>query len=260
MMNCMNKLVFLGTGTSSGIPTLGCDCPTCQSDDPRDTRFRTSAYIETEQGVKLLIDVGTDFRMQALTHRIHWIDGILITHSHHDHIGGLDELRQINFAMRRPIDLYGNALALQEIRERFSYIFKKTQEGGGKPQITLREIDAPQAFSVNGQRILPLRVTHGNLPILGFQIGNLSYITDASFIPPETCEQIRRAPVLVLNALHFMPHETHFTVAQALEVIDRIQPGVTYLVHMSHRVKHAEVEPTLPPNVHLAHDNLAIEF
>ena len=256
----MNTLTFLGTGTSSGVPSLGCDCATCQSADPRDKRLRASAYIVTEQGVKLLIDVGTDFRLQALTHRIHWIDGILITHSHHDHIGGIDELRQINLAMQRHVDLYGNALSLQEIRERFSYIFRETQIGGGKPQITLTEIDALREFSIHGQRILPLSVHHGTLPILGFQIGNLSYITDASSLPPETYERISRTPVLVINALHMKPHETHFTMAQAIEAIERIQPGAAYLIHMSHRVKHADFDHALPPNAHLAYDNLVIEF
>lgn len=256
----MSTLLFLGTGTSSGIPMLGCDCATCTSHDPRDTRFRTSAYVVTDSGVKLLIDAGTDFRLQALTHQLHWIDGILVTHSHHDHIGGIDELRQINFVMQRHIELYGTAFALEEIRERFSYIFKETQKGGGKPQLNLIEVQAFQEFQINGQPILPLDVIHGQIPIFGYQIGGLSYITDASYLPPETLERIHRTPLLVINALHFTPHSTHFNLEQALEMIERIQPGAAYLVHMSHRVRHADVEQTLPSNVHLAYDNLVVEF
>ena len=256
----MSTLLFLGTGTSSGIPMLGCDCATCTSCDPRDTRFRTSAYVVTDQGVKLLIDAGTDFRLQALTHQLHWLDGILITHSHHDHIGGIDELRQINFVMQRHIELYGRASALEEIRERFSYIFKDTQKGGGKPQLNLIEVHAFQEFQINGQPILPLDVRHGQIPIFGYRIGGLSYITDASYLPPETLEQIHGTPLLVINALHFQPHSTHFNLEQALEMIERIQPGAAYLVHVSHRVKHADVEQTLPSNVQLAYDNLIVEF
>ena len=255
-----NILHFLGTGTSSGIPILGCRCPTCISDDPRDIRFRTSAYIDMADGTKILIDVGPDFRLQALRHDITHLDGILITHSHHDHIGGLDELRQLNFLMKRNIDMYGNALSLEEIQSRFDYIFKETQEGGGKPQLDLHWLEAGRKFFINRQKIFPLAVMHGEIPILGFQIGGLSYITDANYLPPESFEHIQHTPVLVINALRYRTHPTHFHLEQTLQLIREIQPERAYLVHMTHDMKHAEVETTLPPNVFLAYDNLEIRF
>lgn len=256
----MKKFIFLGTGTSSGIPVVGCQCATCRSEDPRDRRFRTSAYLETEQGTKLLIDIGPDFRLQALRHRIDWLDGVLITHSHNDHIAGLDELRQVNTVMKRPVAIYGNALALTEIRERFGYIFRQTQEGGGKPQVDLHQIQAQQVFSINEQQILPLEVHHGAISILGFRLDGLSYITDASYLNPETLASIKHTDVLVINALRFRYHPTHFTLEQTLEMIAQIHPQRAYLVHMTHDMRHAEVAKLLPPHVQLACDNLEIRW
>lgn len=254
----MKKLIFLGTGTSSGIPVVGCQCATCLSKDPRDQRFRTSAYLETERGTKLLIDIGPDFRLQALRHRIHWLDGILITHSHNDHIAGLDELRQLNAVMKRPAAIYGNDQTLAEIRERFGYIFRQSQHGGGKPQVDLHPIQARQVFSVNEQQILPLEVHHGAMAILGFRFDGLSYITDANYLSPETLASIKQTEMLVINALRFRYHPTHFTLEQTLEMIAQIQPRRVYLIHMTHDMRHAEVAKLLPPHVQLAYDNLEI--
>jgi phosphoribosyl 1,2-cyclic phosphate phosphodiesterase len=252
------KLLFLGTGTSSGVPVLGCQCETCRSTDPKDKRFRTSVYLTTSQGTKILIDVSPDFRLQSLAHNICWLDGVLITHTHNDHIGGLDELRQLNFLMQRNITVYGNALALQEIQTRFNYIFKETQKGGGKPQLDLHLIEAQREFSINGQPILPVEVYHGKISILGYKIARLVYITDASYLTPATLESLKDTEILVMNALRFRPHSTHFSLAQTLEMIDRIKPREAYLVHMTHDIRHAEVEPTLPDHVHLAYDNLEV--
>ncbi len=256
----MNKLFFLGTGTSCGIPVLGCQCNTCISDDPKDTRFRTSAYIVMEQDTNILIDVGPDFRLQALRHHIRQLDGILITHSHNDHIGGLDELRQLNFLMKCHLDVYGDARSLREIQERFSYIFKKTQIGGGKPQLNLHLIEGCHEFSIQKQSVLPVEVFHGEISILGFQLNGLSYITDANDIPPATLKILKHTEILVINALRFREHTTHFTLEQTLEIIRQIQPRTAYLVHMTHDIKHAEVQKMLPANVHLAYDNLEVEF
>lgn len=256
----MYTLCFLGTGTSSGIPVLGCSCATCCSTDPRDQRFRTSAFLTTPQGAKILIDVGPDFRLQGLRHHIHWVDGILITHGHHDHIGGLDELRQLNFIMRRNVAIYGNALALQEIQTRFDYIFKETQKGGGKPQVDLHPIEPDGEFTLHEQRIRPLNVLHGQIPILGYQCDGLAYITDASYLAPATIAQVQGTDVLVINALRHKPHSTHFSLEQTLDIIRQIQPRRAYLVHMTHDIKHAEVERILPERVYLAYDNLEITW
>ena len=254
----MIKLFFLGTGTSSGIPVLGCNCATCGSSDPKDKRFRTSAYITTADGTNILIDVSPDFRLQALKHNIHWLDGVLLTHTHNDHIGGLDELRQLNFVMKRNIGVYGNALTLQEIQTRFEYIFKETQKGGGKPQLDLHLIEAQQEFLIKEQKILPIEVFHGKIAILGYKMDGLAYITDASYLPPTTLKSLENTEILVINTLRFRPHPTHFSLDQTLAMIQYIKPRTAYLVHMTHDIKHAEVEQMLPANVHLAYDDLEV--
>lgn len=252
----MSELVFLGTGTSSGLPVLGCHCEVCSSADPRDTRLRTSACVRTDSGETILLDAGPDFRIQALRAGIERTDGVLVTHAHQDHIGGLDELRQINFAMKRSIPVYGNTRALEEIRRRFDYVFRPTQEGGGKPKLDLIEVGGE--FSVGKTAVLPLPVLHGDIPILGYRIGGLSYVTDASRIPEETLERMKGSEILVLNALRYEPHPTHFSLGQALETIDRIRPREAYLVHLTHHFLHARDGAKLPANVFFATDGLAI--
>ncbi len=175
----MSKLTFLGTGTSSGVPVPGCSCEVCKSGNPKDNRLRTSAYLITDKETKILIDVGPDFRLQVLKNNILWIDGILITHSHQDHIGGLDDTRLINSIMKRKIEVYGTGLSLKEIRKRFDYIFKNTQVGGGKPQINLNFVR--KDFFIKEQKIIPIPILHGSIPILGYRINDLTYITDAEF-------------------------------------------------------------------------------
>lgn len=250
----MIELTFLGTGTSSGVPVLGCKCAVCASDDPRDTRLRTSAFIRSGKGTGILIDVGPDFRYQALKYGVTHIDGVLITHAHQDHIGGIDELRQVNFIMGKELEVYGNTLALEEITRRFDYIFKPTQEGGGKPKIRLNEVTSE--FNVRDTAVIPVPVLHGGIPILGYRIGNLSYITDASSIPPESMDLLKGTEVLVINALRPEPHPTHFSLEQALGTAAKIGPRKTYLVHMTHHFKQEKDGGKLPKDVFFAYDGL----
>jgi len=283
----MNRLIFLGTGTSNGVPVLGCGCEVCMSSDPRDRRLRTSALLKLGSQ-NILFDIGPDFREQSLRQNILRIDGVLVTHPHYDHIGGLDDIRQVNFTMNSAIDIYGTSSSLGEIRERCGYMFRETQEGGGKPKVALNEIEPYREFTVGGTKVTPFTVMHGEIPILGYRIGGLVYITDASAIPDKSLELIRSEPVdvLVVNALRYAPHPTHFNLDQALEFIAKVKhrsmtsisprdftltdSGTSshpresltraYLVHVTHHFGQAKTQAELPKDVYLAYDGLEAEY
>lgn len=254
----MASFFFLGTGTSNGVPVIGCDCEVCRSDDPRDNRLRSSGYYISDAGTRILIDAGVDFRQQALRHEIRAIDGILITHSHQDHIGGIDELRQINYIMKQKMELYGTDAALEEIKARFDYIFKPTQIGGGKPQLNLNPVHG--SFKIKDQLIIPIHVLHGEIPILGYRMGGLTYITDASVIPEESMELINGTKVLVINALRFVSHPTHFNLEEALGIIEKIKPVQSYLIHMTHNFYYRRDNEKLPQGVAFAYDGLKLDI
>jgi len=254
----MAKIIFLGTGTSSGVPIPGCRCDVCTSEDPKDNRLRTSAYIELDNGAKILIDAGPDLRQQILRYNIEWIDGILITHSHQDHIGGIDELRQLNFIMKRRIPVYGNRIAIKEIKNRFSYIFRKTQEGGGKPEVDL--ITVKSEFKIANQKIIPIPVLHGKIPILGYRMDGLSYITDASFISDNSKKILQGTKILVINALRYERHPTHFSIGEAIEISKEINPEKTFFVHLTHHFKHNLDSRKFPEGVYFAYDGLEVYF
>ncbi len=254
----MSKITFLGTGTSSGVPVPGCSCEVCKSADKRDNRLRSSAFIQTGNNLKILIDVGPDFRFQALKYGIDWIDGILVTHSHQDHIGGIDELRQYNFIMKKHVDIYGNGFALAEIKRRFGYVFRKTQEGGGKPQLNLIRVDGD--FSINGQVIKPIKILHGRIPILGYRINKLAYLTDASFLSLNSIKKLAGVKVLIVNALRREPHPTHFSLSEAIGLSGIIRPEKTFFIHLTHNFMHERDSKTLPPGFSFAYDGLSVDF
>lgn len=249
------QITFLGTGTSTGIPQIGCTCPVCTSTDPKDNRLRTSVAVSVN-GKNILIDCGPDFRQQVLRSGIGRIDAVLITHIHYDHTGGIDDLRP--FGGKHTLPIYLEAPVAEGIRTRLPYCFGDHLYPG-VPNIRLQEIGV-EPFSIENIEVTPIRVMHYKLPILGYRIGGLVYITDALTIPDEEYAKMKQVDVLVINALRKQPHLSHQTLAEALRVIERVQPREAYLVHMSHHMGlTAEVEKELPPHVHFAYDGLVVE-
>lgn len=255
----MSQIRFLGTGTSTGVPEMGCTCPVCTSPDPRDNRLRTSALIHHE-GTTLLMDCGPDFRQQMLAYgRLERLDAVLLSHEHYDHVGGLDDLRP--FSRLGEIPIYADAYTAGHLRERMPYCFVQ-HTYPGVPRIYLQEAEAGTPFHIGGVEVLPLTVMHGRLPILGYRIGRrLGYITDMLTMPQASYEALQGIDLLVINALRLEPHPTHQSLSEALEAVRSIGARETYLVHASHHIGlHAEVERQLPPHVHYAYDGLEIEF
>lgn len=251
----MIQITFLGTGTSTGIPQIGCTCPVCTSTDPKDNRLRTSAMISVN-GKNILIDCGPDFRQQMLRSHLRRIDAVLITHIHYDHTGGIDDLRP--FGENRMLPIYMESSVAEGIRNRLPYCFADHRYPG-VPNIMLQEIGM-EPFTIEEITVTPIRVMHYKLPILGYRIGGLAYITDALTIPETEYEKLKGVEVLVINALRKQPHLSHQTLNEALQVIGRVNPREAYLVHMSHHMGlTAEVEKELPPHVHFAYDGLTIE-
>jgi len=229
---------FLGTGTSFGVPVIGCDCAVCHSTDPRDRRYRSSVFIAC-QGAAVVIDTGPEFRLQALAAGIRSLDAVLLTHAHADHIAGLDDVRPLTRECSLPV--YANGEALRETRRRFGYVFEKTQEGGGKPDIAL--VEAPrEGVVVGAARFIPVPVLHGELPILGWRIKDFAYITDCSRLPAESVEMLRGVRTVVINGLRYEPHDTHFCFDQAFEAARAIGAQETWLTHINHGSSHAEIQ------------------
>lgn len=249
------QITFLGTGTSTGIPQIGCTCPVCTSTDPKDNRLRTSVVVSVN-GKNILIDCGPDFRQQVLRSGIGRIDAVLITHIHYDHTGGIDDLRP--FGGKHTLPIYLEPSVAEGIRTRLPYCFGDHLYPG-VPNIRLQEIGI-EPFTIENIEVTPIRVMHYKLPILGYRIGGLVYITDALTIPDEEYAKMKQVDVLVINALRKQPHLSHQTLDEALRVIERVQPREAYLVHMSHHMGlTAEVEKELPPHVHFAYDGLVVE-
>lgn len=252
------RLTFLGTGTSTGVPEIGCKCEVCTSSDPRDARLRTSALLE-KNGTTLLIDCGPDFRLQMLRADVKKIDALLMTHKHYDHLVGIDDLRPFTHSKELPI--YADRETETQIRSFFPYCFGRVKYPG-VANIRICPIDAGNSFSVGSFEVTPLRVFHGMFPITAYRIDNMAYITDMSYIEPSELEKLKGIDVLVINALRFSkPHKTHQTVLEALRIVDYLKPRETYFTHLMHHIGlHAKIEKCLPPGVHFAYDGLVLDI
>ena len=254
------KLKFLGTGTSQGIPVIGSTHPVCLSTNPKDKRLRSSVMITDDEGKKILIDCGPDFRQQMLTNQESNVDALLITHEHNDHIIGLDDLRPIIFQKRKDISIYCLSRVGKEIQNRFPYAFTEDKYPGA-PSFEITEI-GNEPFIIENTEITPIQVIHYKLPILGYKFKNLAYITDASFISEEEQEKLKNLDVLIINCLRKdEPHVAHYILPEILELVEKLQPKTTYLTHISNRFGfHDEIEAMTPANIHPAYDRLEIAF
>lgn len=265
------RITVLGSGTSHGVPMIGCDCAVCRSTDPRDARLRPSILIEAPQdgralgrppgdgraGCSILVDTSTDLRTQALKYDLRRVDGILFTHSHADHIFGLDEVRRFNALQRSAIPCYADRATVADLRRVFAYIFASSPaDSGGIPQVVPFTIVGP--FCLGGVEIVPVPVLHGRRLILGFRIGSFAYLTDCSGVPDASWPLLEGVEVLILDALRERPHPTHFTVSEALAVVDRLRPAQTYFTHVCHDLPHAATCARLPRGVELAYDGLTL--
>jgi phosphoribosyl 1,2-cyclic phosphate phosphodiesterase len=271
----MIRVTVLGSGTSHGVPAIGCDCEVCRSTDPRDKRTRPSILIEITNGPQdpalmresafagavraILVDTSTDLRMQALANDVRRVDAILFTHTHADHVFGIDEVRRFNQMQRTKIPCFADADTLANLRTMFAYIFEPPkQKGGGLPQLSLFRIAGP--FSLGGVEIVPVPMFHGVLPVLGFRIGSFAYLTDCNRIPDESLALLAGVRTLVIDALRHRPHSTHFSVGEAIDVAGRIGAERTYFTHISHDLGHAATNASLPAGVELAYDGLVLEI
>ncbi|MBV9774240.1 MAG: MBL fold metallo-hydrolase [Gemmatimonadetes bacterium] len=257
------RLRFLGTGTSFGIPVIGCGCRTCTSSDPRDRRTRHGALLE-EDGRRLLIDTPPELRLQLLEAGVGEVDAVWYTHCHADHVHGVDDLRVFSIRRNGALPVYGSEECVATLESRFSYVFDpaiRPIEGTTKPEARLVPFQAYREVEVAGFRMLPLPVPHGHVEAFGFRVGGLGYITDAKQLPARTREALAGVSVLVLNALWYGdPHPTHFTVEEAVQVAQEIGAERTYLTHMTHQVTHKELQARLPEGIHPAHDGLVVEL
>lgn len=257
------RLTFLGTGTSFGIPVVGCDCATCTSSDPRDRRTRNGALVQLAGG-NLLVDAPPELRLQLIRERVRTVDAVWFTHTHADHVHGIDDLRVFSARAGGPLPAYVPREYVQDLQTRFPYIFDPSivpPAGTTKPEIVITTVHGEQPIEILGARFLPLPVPHGSLPAYGFRVGALGYVTDGKRLPAGVVETLRGVDVLVINALWFgNPHPTHFNVEEALEAAAEVGAKHTYLIHLTHRLRHADLAAKLPTGVEPAYDGLTVEI
>lgn len=249
---------MLGTGTSSGVPVIGCKCLTCISDNPKNKRTRSSVLLSLDSGKNILIDTAVELRQQMINNDVKCVNAVLYTHAHADHVHGLDDIRFFNMLQKTSIPCYGNKLAINSLEKMYYYIFEDGQVGGGKPLITLNIIN--DIFELEGETIIPIAAYHGTLPILGYRIRDFVYLTDVNSIPESSYSLLNDADVLVIGALRQTPHPTHFSVSEAIEVINRIKPKRAYLTHVGHTLEYTETSAELPENVYLSYDGLELKI
>ena len=251
------KITFLGTGTSQGIPVIACDCDVCVSEDPRDKRLRTSIMIE-DQGTRVVIDSGPDFRQQMLREKVDALDALVFTHEHKDHVAGMDDVRAFNFKQQSDMQVYATSRVQEALKKEFHYVFSSDRYPG-VPKVNLNTI-GEGVFRIGSLSFQPIDVLHYKLPVKAFRIQDFTYVTDANFISDVSMDRIKGSRFLVINALRKSKHISHFNLEEALEVIAQIKPEKAYLTHISHLMgKHADIAAILPDNVEMAYDGLQLE-
>ncbi len=252
------QITFLGTGTSQGVPVIGCDCKVCLSSDPRDDRQRCSLLI-SHNDINIVIDTGPDFRVQMLRNKVKTLDAVLMTHEHNDHIAGLDDVRPFVFRQRKEMPIFATKQVNDALKVRFEYAFSANPYPGA-PRLLTNDIESNNPFKIGDIEILPIEVMHGRLPVLAFKVGTFTYVTDANHISEESIELIKGTKTLIINSLHMEKHYSHYNLEEALEVINIINPDICYLTHISHSMGlTAEWESKLPPNVFPASDGLSFK-
>ena len=253
------RVLVLGSGTSHGVPMIGCECATCRSTDPRDNRLRASVLIQMPDARSVLIDTTPDLRAQALAHRLTRVDAIVYTHSHADHVMGLDEVRRFNVLQKSAIPCYGDERTLRDLRRIYSYIFEpESPKGGGIPQVVLAEIAGE--FSIGQATFIPIPLMHGSRRIFGYRIGSFAYLTDCSTIPDESWPLLSGVRTLVLDALRDRPHPTHLSLEEAVAIVEHLRPARAYFTHISHKLPHEATCARLPSGMQLAYDGLTFDI
>lgn len=253
------KITFLGTGTSQGIPVIGCDCEVCKSNDPKDNRLRSSVLIESE-ATTVVIDTGPDFRYQLLRENVNKLDAVVFTHEHKDHVAGMDDIRPFNYQQKKPMDIYATEQVQEALKYEYRYVFDKRFDYPGIPRVNVHTLTM-DPFTIGDLEFIPIQVYHHKLPVLGFRVEDFTYITDASEIPESEKEKVKGSKVIVLNALRKEAHISHFTLDQAIAMMHELQPEKGYFTHISHLMgKHADVASELPDFIEISYDRLAIRL